>query len=81
MLVESAPSSEGASRRAAGDDAGRARRHIRDGGRRHLDLYEATVARNCRKLEQKTALAFTIVNRKATDLDETKIDGVADTAF
>jgi ketosteroid isomerase-like protein len=43
--------------------------------------YTATATRNGRKLEQKTALAFTIVDGKATDLDDVPINGVTDDAF
>jgi ketosteroid isomerase-like protein len=43
--------------------------------------YTATATRNGRSLEQKTVLAFTIVDGKATDLDEIPLNGVVEDAF
>jgi hypothetical protein len=43
--------------------------------------YTVKATRGGNKIDQKTALVFTIVAGKATDLDETPLNGEVDDAF
>ncbi|MDQ1695586.1 MAG: uncharacterized protein QOJ03_939 [Frankiaceae bacterium] len=46
-----------------------------------IAIFTATATRNGQSLEQRNAMAFTIVDGKATDLDEIPLNGEVNDAF